>query len=516
MNSPELTEAGTKKKMSLPTLHRLLAVLVLGFASGLPLALCTGAAIQAWLTTDGVDMATIGFFGLVGVPYTFKFLWAPLMDRFDLPGLGRRRGWLVLTQLALAGALFLIAQFNPAAQATSFALAAVLIAFCSASQDIVLDAYRTDLLPPQERALGASLNVFGYRLAMTISGGVAMLWAAQWNSWAKVYNVMAVMMAVFSVFSLVALPRLRESIQVFSVSKPSRDLIGFMAMLAGVVIGQWLAKNLLTLAGIDPDSKNDWLRLTFLLAEVALAMAGAFWFARLARFETLLGALRSYFSRPWAWQFLLLIIFYKLGDAFALSLTTPFLIKGLGFLQQEVGIVNKVIGIWLTILGALMGGFVMYRVRLGKALLIFGVLQLTAILAFYYLAVVGKNAWGGFTLPPFDFVIVKAAEASRVDYLMLFAVAAENITSGMGTAAFVALLMALCNSRFSATHYALLSALASLGRVYVSPLSGVLSETFGWPTYFLCAIAIGIPGVLAVWLMRKQLLALDEDTQTQF
>ncbi|MCK6409668.1 MAG: MFS transporter, partial [Thauera sp.] len=152
------------------------AILVVGFASGLPLAL-TGQAMQAWLTVDGVDIATIGFFGLVGIPYTFKFLWAPLMDRFEPPWLGRRRGWLALTQFALAALLWWMATLSPTATPGLFAATAVTIAFLSASQDVVVDAYRTDLLPEAERGLGASVHVFAYRLAMILSGGIALIWA---------------------------------------------------------------------------------------------------------------------------------------------------------------------------------------------------------------------------------------------------------------------------------------------------------------------------------------------------
>src|SRR5216110_1615354 len=159
----------------LAVLHRLVVVTVLGFASGLPLAL-TGQAMQAWLSVEGIDIATIGFLSLVGLPYTFKFLWAPLMDRFEPPWLGRRRGWLVLTQLALAASLFWMAATSPTQATRAFALLTVLVAFVSASQDVVVDAYRTDLLAPRERGLGSSLTVLGYRLAMILSGGVAFIW----------------------------------------------------------------------------------------------------------------------------------------------------------------------------------------------------------------------------------------------------------------------------------------------------------------------------------------------------
>src|SRR2546423_4919829 len=141
-------------RFDLAALHRLAVVVLLGFASGLPLAL-TGQAMQAWLSTSGVDIATIGFLSIVGLPYTFKFLWAPLMDRFEMPWLGRRRGWLVVTQLALAGALLWMAATSPTGATRVFALIAVLVAFVSASQDVVIDAYRTDLLHASERGLGS-------------------------------------------------------------------------------------------------------------------------------------------------------------------------------------------------------------------------------------------------------------------------------------------------------------------------------------------------------------------------
>src|SRR2546422_1091017 len=174
MSSPAAS-AAAPSRYSLAALHRLAVVALLGFASGLPLAL-TGQAMQAWLSVEGIDIATIGFLSLVGLPYTFKFLWAPLMDRFEPPWLGRRRGWLVLTQLALALVLLAMAATSPTQATRAFALLAVGVAFLSASQDVVIDAYRTDVLPAHERGLGSSLNVLGYRLAMILSGGVALIW----------------------------------------------------------------------------------------------------------------------------------------------------------------------------------------------------------------------------------------------------------------------------------------------------------------------------------------------------
>lgn len=499
-------------KLQFSSYHRLAAVLLLGFASGLPLAL-TGQAMQAWLTVDGVGLATIGFLGLVGLPYTFKFLWAPLMDRFEPPLLGRRRGWLVSTQLALAAALIWMSSISPTASLEMFASAAVLVAFLSASQDVVIDAYRTDILVTKERGLGSSLSVFGYRLAMVLSGGIALIWADQWQSWSRVYFVMAVIMLVAAFISLLFLPAVKGELKPLA-SKPSQEIGGFVAMLVGVLVGYMVARTVLVLFGLNPNDENKWIQLVFILAEIVTALPLAWWFARFAKFETLNRSLESYFSQSGAAAFLALIILYKLGDAFAGSLTTPFLIKGMGFTQAEVGVVNKVIGIWLTIGGALLGGVLMLWLGLFRALLLFGVLQLLSNFGFYEVAIAGRGAWGSIMLPAFDWVLVSLATPTEIDYLLLAAVAVENITGGMGTAAFVALLMSLCNHRFTATHYALLSAFASVGRIYVSPLSGVLSETIGWPSFFLFSVAMAVPGIVMVWWMRHAIQGLARPEQS--
>ena len=487
--------------------YRLAAILVMGFASGLPLAL-TGQAMQAWLTIDGVNIATIGFFGLVGTPYTFKFLWAPLMDRFEPPWLGRRRGWLVISQLALAATLFCMSGLTPSTQPFLFAQWAVLLAFLSASQDVVVDAYRADLLTDKaEHGLGVSLHVFGYRLAMIVSGGIALIWADQWQSWPRVYAMMGSIMLGIAAISLIAIPRVSSESKPLA-SNAGREIAGFIAMLAGVFAGYYLAHTLLIVLGLDAESKNNWTQLLFVMSEIAAALPLAWWFSRLARFDTLNASLTSYFSQSGAAFFLVLIVLYKLGDAFAGSLTTAFLIKGLTFTQTEVGIANKIIGIWLTIFGALLGGALMIRLRLYRALLLFGVLQLLSNFGFYLIAILGKGAWGSIDVPAFDWVFVSLREAASLDFLLLAVVAAENITGGMGTVALVALLMSLCNHRFTATHYALLSALAAVGRIYVSPVAGVLTETIGWQAFYLFSVVVAFPGVLMVWWMRKNLMAL--------
>ena len=519
--------------LSLAALHRLAAVTLLGFASGLPLAL-TGQAMQAWLTVEGLDLAAIGFLALVGLPYTFKFLWAPLMDRFEcVAALGRRRGWLVLTQLVLAALLFVLATVSPKDSLRAFALLALAVAFASASQDVVVDAYRTDLLPAAERGLGASLGVMGYRLAMILSGGIALIWTdAQQGggwSWPEVYRFMAAVMVMAAFVSLLLLPRLQVSAWEpvpaagGAMRQPTarRDLLGFAAVLAAVafgaflserfappiasaLVGPWLEGTALPLA-----LRQRWVDLAALLLAIGFTLPLAAWAARRARFETLLAGLSSYFAMPGAVAFLFFIVFYKLGDAFAGSLLTPFLLKTLAYSSAEVGVVNKVIGLWLTIAGALLGGAFMLKLGLWRALWVFGVLQLLSNIGLWWLAVGGKGSLGAAALPAFDWGFVKLAAATPVDGALLVVVAFENITGGMGTAAFVAFLMSLCNQRFTATQFALLSAFASVGRVWVGPLAGVLAESIGWPSFFLLSMVLAVPALAMLWWLRAEMRALE-------
>ena len=402
------------------TSRRVAVMLLLGFSSGLPLALTTGT-LQAWATADGLDIRTIGFLTLVGSAYTLKFLWAPLMDRFVPPLLGRRRGWMLVTQGLLIVAIAAMGAFSPARAIVALALVAVVVAFCSASQDIAFDAYRTDVLRKEERGAGAAVSVLGYRLAMLVSGGLALVLADSYLGWQATYWLMAALM-----------------------------LIG--------VTATWFAA--------EPEVE---VRPPRTLGEAVT------------------GPLRDFFAREGALLALLLIVLYKLGDAFAGSLTTAFLIRGVGFSVTEVGAINKVLGLIATILGALAGGALMTRLSLYGALMLFGVLQAVTNLGFWFLAVTPK-AYGS----------------------MATVVGLENLCGGMGTAAFVAFLMALCRVRYSATQFALLSALAAVGRTYLAgPLSGVMVDSFGWAVFFLCTFAIALPGIALLWSQREQVRALD-------
>jgi PAT family beta-lactamase induction signal transducer AmpG len=400
--------------------RNVLIVLLLGFSSGLPLALTAGT-LQAWLAVEGVDFVTIGWFALVGQPYTYKFLWAPLMDRFQPRFLGRRRGWLALTQLALLVLIAWLGTLSPRETPWLAAAAALAIAFLSASQDIVVDAYRTDILEPHERGAGAAVSVLGYRIAMLVSGAGALVIADQWLGWHAMYWLMAALM-----------------------------LVGFAAT--------WLA--------IEPPGAA--------AAPKTLQQA-------------VIEPLAEYFSRHRAWWMLVLIVLYKLGDAFAGNLTTAFLLRGPGFSATEVGAISKGFGLAATIAGALAGGALMAKLRLYRALVLFGALQAITNLGFMALAASGKDYW-----------------------LLYLVIGAENLCGGMGTAAYVALLMALCDRRFSATQYALLSALSAVGRVYVGPLAGYLVAGLGWQTFFFGTFLIALPGVAMLVLMRGTIDALDQ------
>ena len=395
---------------TLYTSRRVAPLLALGFASGLPLAL-TGGTLQAWATIEQVSLQEIGFLTLVGTAYTLKFLWAPLVDRYAPPWLGRRRGWMVLMQVLLALGMLAMGCLSPGQSLLPLALLAVFVAFCSATQDIAFDAYRSDVLRKDERGAGAALSVLGYRLAMLVSGGLALILADQWLGWGLTYLLMGALMLLVALAS-------------FWAPEPE-------------------------VAAQTPRSLK----------------------------QAVLEPFREFFGRPEAVTVLVLIVLYKLGDAFAGALSTTFLIRAAGYTATEVGTVNKLFGLAATIVGALAGGALMARLGLYRSLMLFGVLQAVSNLGFWVISVGPHNVW-----------------------LMAAGVGIENLCGGMGTAAFVALLMGLCNQQFSATQFALLSALSAVGRTYLAgPLTPQMVQVAGWPVFFLLTVLIALP---ALWLLH--------------
>ena len=396
----------------------LTAVTLLGFSSGLPLAL-SASTLEAWCAVSGVSLKTIGMVKLVAAAYVFKFFWAPLVDRFVPPWLGRRRAWIVLMQLPLIATLVAIASFSPPTSLDVLAVLAVMLAAFSATQDIAIDAYRADQLAPQDRGLGAAFGVGGYRAAMVVSGGLALVIAGQ-IGFAATYLVMAALMGI--------------------------GLIG---------------------VAIAPETPAP--------ARSPQTVVEAY-----------RGPLKEILARDGAVLWLSLIVLYKLGNVFALSLSSTFLLRGAGYALAEVGWVNKVFGLAATVVGAFAGGLLLERWPLWRALLVFGVLQGLGAVGFLAIAL----GWHG-------------------DVALVVAVAAENLTSGLGTGAFVALLMALCDRRFSATQYALFSALDSASRVFIGPVAGVVAADYGWIVYWTTSLVCAIPGLLLLLRLRSHFGPLD-------
>jgi PAT family beta-lactamase induction signal transducer AmpG len=455
-------------------------MLLLGFASGLPLALSSGT-LQAWLTVEGLDITTIGFFALAGLPYTFKFVWAPLADRFEPPMLrGRRRSWLLFTQLGLSVSCFVLAGLDPKVAPLAVGGCAVAIAFLSASQDIVFDAYRTDLLAEHERGAGAAVSVLGYRVAMLVSGGLALILADQWLGWPNMFRLMG---GLFGVMLLVTLWSPAPAPSEVLRSDVRRELVGFLAML-GAGAGTFLLLRQLPWELWLGTGRFESLAADTLM--LLVACVAALRAARAAGFPSFLAPWDAFFSRERAAWLLALIVLYKLGDAFAGSLSTSFLIRGAGFTPTEVGAVNKVLGLVATIVGALLGGAWLARRPLYFSLMLFGLLQALSNFGYWLISVLPKN-YG----------------------LMAGAIGFENLCGGMGTAAFVAFLMALTDRRFSAAQYALLSALAAVGRVYVGPASGLMVAAFGWPSFFVFTVIAALPGLILLMWLRPQVTALD-------
>ncbi len=392
---------------------RILAMLCTGFSSGLPLAL-TGSTLQAWFTETGVSIVTIGALSLIGIPYVWKFLWAPLLDRFAPFTKDRRRGWIFVTQLSLCFSLFLFSSFQPALHPGWMGCVALLIAFLSASQDTAIDAYRTDVLLPEERGVGAAYFIFAYRMAMLVSGALTLV-VADHLGWRITYQIMAVVMLLLTL-TTPFVPKTQDS-----QSRPETI------------------------------------------------------------YATVVEALRDLLQRDAIILLLLFAVFYKIGDAFAASLMTNFLLHGLGFSLSEVGMVYKTVSLVATILGALLGGALLIRINLFKALLYFGLAQAFSTLLFMVLAIVGKNY-----------------------VCMVTTLFVENFCSGMGTAAFMAFLMSLCHQRYTATQYSCLSALTAIGRVFLGPLAGVMVLHFGWVSFYAWAFVFSFPGLIILGLLRHR------------
>jgi PAT family beta-lactamase induction signal transducer AmpG len=396
----------TQKKMAI--------LLMLGFSSGLPLALTFGT-LQAMFKDAGMSLSEIGAVTLIGLPYTMKFLWAPLLDRFSLPFFGRRRGWLLITQLALLAAIAVMGMFDATAQTGPLILSAIVVAFLSATQDIAADAYRSDILDPKELGAGAAIFVLGYRLGMLISGAFALV-LSDHLAWQSVYLLMSPFM-----------------------------LIGVAAVL-------WSSPEPNVTA---PRTLEEAVKLPFL----------AFWQEK---------------GRLTAILLLMLILLYKLPDAFAGAMTTPFLMD-IGFTKSDIGFVNKGMGLFATIAGGLIGGAALAGIGLYRSLWVFCILQGLSNFVFIGLAMTVPTMPG-----------------------LFLAVGIENLSGGAGSTVFVALLMSLTHRQYSATQYALFSSLAAMTPRFIGPIAGSVAETFHYPIFYTISIFGMIPGLLLLWWMNRR------------
>ena len=398
------------------------AVLLLSAASGLPFNL-TGFTLQAWLASAGLDIKTIGFVTLVSLPYVFKFLWAPVLDRFLPPFLGRRRGWILVYQFGLAICIGTMGYFSPTTELYVLAGVAVLLAFLSASQDIVFDAYRVDLIPPSERALAAAATNFGYRTAAMLGGAVLVLVAATLGPW------IGSALGWRSAFLLVA-----------------------ALMMTAMLV---------TLRAPEPDVPG----------RPPPTLAQAVWLP-----------VRELLRQKGALGFLLLVLLYKAGDAFALSLYSAFMIKGVGFSLQELSIGGKVNMTVSAMVGAAFGGIMYLRWGMFRSLLIFGIGQALTNLLYVWLAFAGRKFW-----------------------LLVLATSLDTGIGGMGLAAFIAFLTSQCHPNYSATQYAVLSAVASLPRAITGSIAGYVVAAVGWAEFFVITCLTAMPGLILLVIFRARI-----------
>ena len=386
--------------------RRMLICVFTGFTSGLPLYIII-SLLPAWLRTEGVDLATIGLFALIQIPYTWKFIWAPFMDRYIPPFLGRRRGWLLLTQIFLLVNVAVLGMFDPQQSVWTIAYLSAAVAFFSASQDIVIDAYRREILPDEELGLGNSIHINAYRVSGLIPGSLAFI-LADHLPWDTVFLIVAAFM-----------------------------LVG---------IGMTLAVN-------EPLTKGAPKTLK----------------------EAIVEPFKEFINRK-GWQSAALILsfmfLYKIGDNMATALATPFYLD-LGFSMTEIGLIAKNAALWPAIIGGMLGGLLMVKIGINRALWLFGLVQIVTIIGFVILA-----------------------EAGNDKIILAIVISLEYLGVGLGTAAFVAFIARTTHPKYTATQLALFTALAAVPRTFVNATVGYIVETIGWTQFFMLCTVLAIPGML--------------------
>lgn len=395
---------------------KMLIVFFLGFSSGLPLLLTSGT-LKVWMARENVDISTIGYFSWVGMAYSLKFLWAPLVDRFAFFGFGRRKSWILLMQICLMISLALLGSFNPLESIKTMALVCVLIAFFSATQDIAIDAFRREFLEENELGMGSSVNQYGYRIAMLLSGGIGVGWVGSdfFNlTWHQLYYVLSAFM-----------------------------LIGMMT----------------TLVAPEPEVPAGGQPKTIKAAVIE--------------------PLKDLFSREKAIMLFLFVMLYKFGDAMSGAMLGPFYVQ-MGYSNQDIALIAKTFGLISSLFGLFIGGMCIYAIGTKKSLWIFGVMQALSTASFALITITGPEQW---------------ALAVTIFF--------EDVSSGMGSAAFVTFLATLTNKKYTATQYAILASVATVGRNFFSGFSGDIVKVLGWAPFFLSCAALAIPGMIMLYFVSR-------------
>ncbi len=397
----------------------MLIVFILGFASGLPFLLVAGATLKLWLAQEKVDIKVIGFFSWVTLAYSLKFLWSPFVDRYFVSQVGRRKTWILFSQVGLVGGIFMMGTLSPTADLALLAAWAVAVAFLSATQDIAIDAYRREYLSNEELGLGSAMGVYGYRVAMLIAGGVFVSFVAESDAslehhitWNQLYYIMSAFMALCALFT-----------------------------------------------AFIPEPKVESTPRT--LAEAVIE------------------PFKEFFKRPEAFLILAFVFTFKFGDQISGSLLGPFY-KAMGYQNVDIGVIAKFYGLFSTLAGLFIGGIALLKFEVRKCLWAFGILQILATAAFALITYTGPKIWA-----------------------LTVTVIFEDFSQGMGTAAFAAYLASVTNRKYTATQFALLTSIASLGRGLFSGFGGLLQAEVGWANFFYIGALLGVPGLIVLWWIDR-------------
>ena len=437
----------------------------MGFVSGIPLLL-TITLLQAWLTDEGISKSTIGLFALVGLPYSLKFLWAPIFDGITLSTFGRRRSWMLVTQILLIVTIIGLGMTDPAMNATNVAILAVLVAFSSASQDIVIDAYRRESLSDEEQTLGASAYVLGYRIG-ALAAGAGGLILADYMTYQMVYTFMSFVMIYGVLITIIADEpnnSYRPSNFIETVVKPFIEFFDRYTSINNIAADRLkhVRDGFTIKLSPVPNIFNRNISHGYRRSKI-----------------TRRNILKNVFLTPAL--ILLFILLYKIGDTMAHSLSTNFYLD-IGFSKTEIGTIVKFFGLFATLIGAFAGGLIALKVGLYQSLIMFGVFQAIATLGFSLLAVIGDNI-----------------------YLLMTVISLENLAAGMGYTAYLAFIANMTNKQFTATQFALMTALMSLPRTLFSGFSGYLVEFFDWELYFVFCSLIAIPALIILSKLQREI-----------